>query len=78
MSLMEISRRHDIVIFNDVERAVLEKETEKREVRAGDSAHRNELGHHLAGQVLCQVRSNGRSLLNFANITNKITYDRIK
>lgn len=50
--LKEISRRHNIALLDDVERAVLSAEQKGAVVRAADGAHWNELGHSIAGETI--------------------------
>ena len=50
--LKEISRRHNIILFDNIDRAVLNAEHKEAIVRAADGAHWNELGHHIAGEAI--------------------------
>ncbi|MEW6298834.1 MAG: SGNH/GDSL hydrolase family protein [Thermodesulfobacteriota bacterium] len=58
--LKEISSRHNIILLDGVERAVLTAEKAAATVRAADGSHWNELGHRIAGEAIVQaLRSAG-------------------
>lgn len=50
--LKTISGRHSIILFDDIDRAVLNAQHKEAIVRAADGAHWNELGHRIAGEAI--------------------------
>jgi hypothetical protein len=72
--LKEISRRLNISLLDDVERAVLTAQQTGAVVRAADGAHWNELGHRIAGEAIAAGLTKA-CLLNLCRSTKPVVSD---
>jgi hypothetical protein len=60
--LREISHHHNIIVLDDIERAVLTAEKAGEIVRAADGSHWNELGHRIVGQAVANALRDANEL----------------